>query len=341
MKTCNPQARSTRAAWNPALLVFPAVLGACGPEEGGSGPDASDEPVVLRLEDDHNYRFESSLSIPVVETASGVDLDICWTDVERDLLCHEVDPAQDIDNVALLRFGGLTHQEIEELLVATELSMSDVSGYLAGETDGRSTCGKLSDLTLFGTQVDVTEEYVEDTSTSYMLVFTTGTVPGVGSRTMVFIDPKESSTTTQVDAPPGCGGELALHFQAELSPTHLEVPNRGPWRLDWGAATVDGAGHPLERVPIDAVLVGFYADLTPTEVEAQILDLEIVATHLWELEVTSGHIVELDEFEARDGGEPFSGFDQGPGTWILGLMCRTCQNPAPVVLAVLEPKEAQ
>ena len=36
-------------------------------------------------------------------------------------------------------------------------------------------------------------------------------------------------------------------------------------------------------------------------------------------------------------GELFTGFDRGPGVWLLALMCSTCQNPAPILLTVLEP----
>ena len=41
---------------------------------------------------------------------------------------------------------------------------------------------------------------------------------------------------------------------------------------------------------------------------------------------------------ARDGGGAFPGFDtDADGVWLVGLLCSGCQNPAPVVLSILEP----
>jgi hypothetical protein len=36
---------------------------------------------------------------------------------------------------------------------------------------------------------------------------------------------------------------------------------------------------------------------------------------------------------------PFAGFSRNDGIWALGLLCTTCQNPAPVVLTILEPSD--
>ena len=77
------------------------------------------------------------------------------------------------------------------------------------------------------------------------------------------------------------------------------------------------------------------------DLEAQILDLELIATSLWELPLDGGRSADLSRARRRDDGSAFSGFTSSePGVWIMGLMCRTCQNPAPLVLNILEPGTA-
>ena len=41
---------------------------------------------------------------------------------------------------------------------------------------------------------------------------------------------------------------------------------------------------------------------------------------------------------AKDAsGKPFAGFASSDGVWAVALMCSTCQVPAPIALAVLNP----
>src|SRR6185369_6398014 len=145
-----------------------------------------------------------SLSVPIVETSSAVDLDICWSDIATDLQCHPVSATADLDNVALLRISHLTKEQVQIRLAAGTLSQADVAGYLEFPTDHTNTCTKLSQFTLFGTKVDGPSMYVESTDYTYLLLFTKGTTPGQGARTMVFLDPKASSTNTKVDGQVGC-----------------------------------------------------------------------------------------------------------------------------------------
>ena len=69
------------------IVSFPVLvtlaLAACG---GSSTPDVTRGNVLLH--DDNNYQTTASLTVPVVETAPAMDLDICWTGVASDLQCH-------------------------------------------------------------------------------------------------------------------------------------------------------------------------------------------------------------------------------------------------------------
>lgn len=316
--------RSTRP-WAAAALCL-----ACGGDEA-----ASDEGAIV-LTDAQNYSLESSLSIPAIETASGADLDICWSGLMSDLQCHPVDPQPDLDNLALLRFLHLSHDAVEARLTSGQLAQSEIDGYLEYRTDHASTCAKLSSMSFFGTPIQIADEYRESSDHSYMLLLSEGTTPGVGARGMIFVTPTASSTNTRVDVPSGCG---LLDVSADLSSAERVIlPAEGPWPIDWRNLSQDGQGNPIVFESIDSVLLGFYAGMSVADLESDILDLELNATALWELPLTGGRTADLARARERDGGAPFAGFARPePGVWVMGLMCSTCQNPAPVVLTVLEP----
>jgi hypothetical protein len=64
-------------------------------------------------------------------------------------------------------------------------------------------------------------------------------------------------------------------------------------------------------------------------------------TKLWELPLTGGRTADLSKATLRGSGTAFPGFSTTePGVWMLGLMCSTCQNPAPLLLTVVEPAGA-
>jgi hypothetical protein len=331
-------ARTVPSRQNTLLLVLLPLFAslACG---GSSETEGGPSPTSIVLSDTNNYSLQSSLAIPTVETASGTDLDICWTNVVSDLQCHALAPQADLDTVGLLRFLGLGEDEVEAKLTSGQLSMSEVAGYLAYETDHTSTCAKLSSLSFFGTPIQILEQYRESPDYTYMLLFAEGTTPGVGARAMTFVKPTAGSTNTRVDAPSGCG---LLDVTADLSSAErVSLPAEGPWVVDWRNVTRDGQGNEIVFESIDGVLLGFYAGMTVPDLEAGILDLELMATSLWEVRLTGGRTADLASARARGENIPFPGFARDEaGVWAMGLMCSTCQNPAPVVLSILEPSAA-
>ena len=323
------------------------TLSACEDPEDGEDSDGADSDDSddgddgdgnVVLQDDNNYSNQSSLSIPVIQTAPG-DFEVCWGDIVKDIQCHDLVPEEDIDAVALLRLVNLTYAEAEDALSSDELDSSNIGGYLALETaeDADGTCAQASSMTLAGTPVDIEEQYVESDEVTYLLLFNTGTTLGVGARTMTFLEPTSASNNTQVSA--AADSCDILDFSASLSDSQpASIPIDGPWVIDWSNVTTNGSGNPLIYEKVDGVLVAFYEGLSVAELEEQILDLEYIYTGMWELETSGGRSADLADAVERDGSEAFPGFDNGAeGTWVLGLMCSTCQNPAPLVLTVLEP----
>jgi hypothetical protein len=152
---------------------------------------------------------------------------------------------------------------------------------------------------------------------------------------MTFVKPTEASSNTKVDMPSGCG---MLEFAADLSLAKtVSVSAKAPWVVDWQDVTVDGQHNPIADESIDRLLVGFYEGKTVAELEAQIFDIESIATSLWEIPLSGGKKADLSLSRERTSGETFTGFERGDGVWLLGLTCSTCQNPQPVVLSVLDP----
>jgi hypothetical protein len=318
-------------------ILLGALLAAC--ESSDATSDKSNGAGGnLRLADENNYSAQSGLTIPAIETASAADLEICWTDVVKDLQCHDVAPDEDLDTVALLRFAHLSEAEIAAELTTGQLAQSEVDGYAdVVITEFDSTCTKLSEFSFFESEIELEEEYFESDERKYLMLFSKGTNPGVGARSMIFLRPSKSSTNKKVDGPTGCG---MLEFSADLASLEpLAVPSEGPWILDWGDVTRDGQGYGIEDVPIDGVLLGFYEGKSVDDLEEQVLDLTLIATESWEIELERGDTVDLSRARGRNGEGAFEGFErEEEGVWLLGLTCSMCQNPAPVVLTILEPE---
>lgn len=326
----------------PALLVAGAAVmtASCGNGDEGDGG------TNIELTDANNYSSVSVIDLKVIDTAAGQNLDICWTDATQDLQCHAVDPQEDIDGLTLSRFPNATEADVESKLGSEPIDQNQLTGVLTFKSDHESTCTTLYDFSEIGEpepNLDRIEQIYEATEDDiYLLTFSRGTTPGVGTATMLLLNPTPDSTNTTVNAETGCGD--LLDFTAHLEGDPVPIPIDGPWVIDWRGVKKDSTGNDFPRGEVDAALVGFYKDLTVSDIEERIFDIEQedVATTIWEIQLSSGQItdrrVDLAEAVERGGTELFPGFQtDSEGTWLLALTCSTCQNPAPPLLAVLEP----
>jgi len=320
------------------LSMFVPVAASCGgssnsPDGGGTGPVGN---VVMR--DENSYTSMSSLTIPVIQTASGADLQVCWADIMKDILCHDVSATMDIDNVAFLQIPGFPKDVIEDRLAKGTLSPNDVAVYREYNTTGSTTCANLSSFKFGSTLVPATD-YVTAANKTYMMLFTTGTVQGSGARTMVFLDPVASSTNTMVAAP--ASGCAILDFDATLTTrTPLSIPATGEWVVDWSQITKDSMGNKVQFQFIDSLMIGYYEGKTVAELQAMFKDIDRIATTLWTVDVPTGQ-KHMDLHMAKtEAGAAFPGFT-GTGVYAVALMCSTCQVPAPVALSILQPVAAQ
>lgn len=293
-----------------------------------------DKVTTIELTDANNYTLGGSVDLPSYPTVSGANVSFDWATLVQDIQCHDVDPSVDIDNAALVRFS-LTEAEVEEGLARNSLKQSDNTGYLEVHTEG-ATSAELVDMTLFGTPVDITQEYAEGLGT-YMLILTTGTDPGVGARTLAFLAPSASSDVTSVTLGDACGMlDLQVDFSGLTAVSVPEGEGEG-WEVDWSALTTDGQGNAFPATGVDRLDIGYYESLTIDDIEANFLDVEQLATKMYSLALTGGTTASLDG--AKAGTEAFTGFS-GEGLWLLALRCSRCYNPAPLFFTVLDPTGA-
>ncbi len=319
-------------------LLGGVLLSGCSSDSGGSSGGSS---TSIALTDENNFTTETVLDIPMHEVSAGADVEVCWDAVDADLQCHSLKPDEELDNVTLLTFGNQTTDDVKEKLKEPYLPSSDLDSFFEHNTAPGQTCAHLSDLVFGSTAMDIGEDFPEADDDVYMMTFTTGTKPGLGTRTMMFLKPTSDSGVTEVAASSGCG---ILDYTANLHDLEpLSVPADGPWVVDWSKLTRDGEGNAPPFTRIDRVLVGFYEGKDTGYLEENIFDIEQESTHIytriWEIELEEGRSANLADAVDRDDGSHFDGFHaDAEGVWMLGLMCDECQNPAPILLTVLEPE---
>jgi hypothetical protein len=298
-------------------------------DDSGDGQEIDPDSLVI-LADDENFSYVGDLVLTSTQTAELSDLHFDWSEVANDLQCHAMDPAADVDNLALMVFPNLSQEEVALELSNDSLQQRDLGAYISFENDDHLTEADLTDLTFFGTDPEIVSEYAEGSGT-WMLLLASGTTPGVGTRILHFIEPLASSENTEIDFPDGCG---MLDFDADLlSKQTTAISTEGPWVLDWTDLSIDGRGNDFNHSSIDGVMVGRYADLSVEDLQNQFLDIELMADDLWTIELTGGSTADLANLS---GDTPFTDFS-AEGTWIVALRCSLCSNPAPLFLSVLAP----
>jgi hypothetical protein len=310
------------------------ALVVCGCSSGASSGAGAKANVFFT--DANNYSSTSSLTLPTIMTPSGADFMICWDQIMKDLQCHSVTPLTDIDSVTVLEISNPDAGAIESLLANGSID-SEVHAPYQYLSDHTSACAKLSQFSFAGVSINVGSDYLPDPTMQWMVLFATGTQPGYGSRTMAFLDPTSSSSASMIEAPDGCG---ILDFTANLtSLTKLSIPAKGPWVIDWSGVTKDSAGNDAILPKLDSLLLGYYPGMQPSDLQAQFFNIQQIANPLYQMTFNGASSTSADLANAKDSnGTAFSGFTSTSGTWAVGLLCSSCQNPAPVALTILNPQ---
>jgi len=315
---------------------------ACG---GSSNPPAQTWPKGnIVLTDANNFTSATTLHIPTTQTAAGADLMVCWDGLMKDLLCHDIAGTNTIDNVSFLQIPNMSHDQVAAKLAVGQLDENLVKVYRDYHTSKMpsSKCTTLSTMVLGSSTLMPAMNYTEPAAgktVTYMLLFATGTTPGVGSRAMTFIEPTASSTTMNVAAPDACSNSV-LDFHATLG-ADMSIPatDSTKWHVDWSQITKDSFGNEVNFTKIDNVLLGFYQGKTKADLMTQFKDIDMIATTLYKGPVPAGaRDINLSTLKVDGTGAAFSGFTQTDGVWAIGVTCSQCQVPAPVLLSILTPQ---
>lgn len=327
----------TREIPTPAVAIaassFVLLLAACG--SGGDEQPSGNASITNA----NNYKASGTLNVPHVTTAPGADLNVCWPSLTQDILCHEVAPKDDILATTFLRIPNMTEKEITAQFTTGTFDAGVVDLYVMFKVawEPGATCAPLSKFKLGGKVMEPATDYVVDAKYKYLLLFAASEAAGEGTKSLVFLDPTEGSTITQVDAPNGCPDVLS--FDADLTtPQPVNIPAQGPYVIEWSKLTQDGLGKPVTFLTIDSLIVAFYATpMTVAELEAKALDYDRIATVLYQVPIVDGATsVDLTLAKTSDG-TPFTDFSRTDGFWAVGLLCSTCQIPAPIAVAILNP----
>ncbi len=353
MRHAFPHSLATRASRALPILAAPALVAlascftGCSSEGTAPTPTPPDESDSTEITTAANYiTTDSNLIVESYPVAAEDDIEICWNEISVDIQGHAVDPDADINMVSFVRVKSGDTEEVAELLNTGELGDEHLDGNWEFKPDAGEDCAPLSKFQSLGDQsfLDPEQYFQVDEDMTYLLIFASGSKPGFGARTMIFIEPTAGSSETEVSAPADTSGNLT--FDVDLSsPDKLKMPAEGPWKITWPSITTDNHGNDLIKNAIDRVLIGFYEDQEVADLEAGFLDLDQKTeaaggpTRSWELKVPKGTTAILDDAVGRNGEGAFTGFETDKdGTWLIGAFCGECRNPAPVIVTILDPQ---
>jgi hypothetical protein len=322
-----------------ALLALAApACGSNNPGTGRNGGSVACNGTALIASEANDYAFTSTLTFPPVTVAPKSDLTFDWSGVTKDFLGHPLDTKKDLNSILVLMWK-LTLADLQTKLNADALAQRDlVTLPLTYTTDGSGTSAKLLAFSNTG-KPDATTilSFLDSTNYppanyTYTLMAATGTTLGEGTRMIQSFQLDPASTNTSVTMKTD---STKLTYTANLhtlTPTGIPA-GKSAITLDWSKMTKNALGNDFVLSNITKALVGHYTQ-TPTELEGQFLDLELIATKLYLGTIASGTTVDFSTL-ATSSGETFSGIDD-TGTWVVALQCGGCRNPAPWYLSVLK-----
>jgi len=230
-------------------------------------------------------------------------------------------------------FQHLSEEEVEIGLSENSLQQVDMTLFVNNTDLDGSACIFISNLTLFGTDIDVEQYFTASYGATWLFTLNTGTVPAVGTRMAAFLAPTAGSDVDLVELD---NTSTVLNFTVDLTTlTKVGAQAGVPLTADWSALNTSGLGIDFTPGDVDQMMLGFYETLTPEDLEGQFLDVELVADQLWTMDLET---VSNGDLAGLQGDTTFNGIDNN-GTWLLAMRCTTCPNPAPPFLTILEACE--
>ncbi len=289
----------------------------------------------------NDYAFSSSITLPPVTVAQMSNLAFDWSGLTHDFEGHALDPSKDL-GMAIVMFWSLPLADFERQLNADALFTSDLilSPPLSLVLAPGGTAAQLYDFTINTTPVTpaMINQYFDATmytpaNASFIVGVQSGIDLGRQLRMLQSFNLDPTSTNMKVALK---DDSTKLTYSANLHDlTITGVPAGTPaLTLDWSQMTTNGLGRPFTQGVVTSAIVGHYAQ-TPAQLEAQFLDLDRIAMATYRADITYGSVLDFSTLKDANGAS-FPGVDDS-GTWLVGLTCGNCRNPAPWYMTILKP----
>jgi len=288
----------------------------------------------------NNYKFTSTITLPPVTVAAMSNLTFDWSGLTKDFLGRPMNPATDL-GAALMMIWDLPRADFEVALNADMLYTADLvvspplNLPIAGVTSGRLydflVNGTAVTPAMFNTYFDA-GKYTPGNST-FIVAVQTGVDLGRDIRMLQAFNLDAASTVTNVAV---TDASTKLTYAANLHDlTIAGVPaGSSSLTLDWSQMKTNALGHAFTEGYVTSAVVGHYTQ-TPAQLEAGFLDLDSIAVTTYRADIEAGSVLDFTSLKDENGAA-FPGID-GNGTWLVGLICGNCRNPAPWYMTILAP----
>ena len=289
----------------------------------------------------NNYSFTSTITLSPVTVKDMSNLMFDWSGVSKDFLGHSLTPATGL-NSAIVMLWDLDRSHLETALIADMLFTSDliVSPPLSLALSGQ-TSANLYDFTINGTALEpaMFNQYFDSTlytpaNSTFLVGVQQGTELGRNIKMLQAFQVSASSSATKVTL---TNDSTKLSYSANLhNLTITGVPGGTPaLMLDWTAMHTNALGAPFAEGSVTSAVVGHYTQ-SPGELESKFLDLDTLATNYYRANIDSGSVLDFTTLKDDKTGASFPGIT-ADGTWLVGLICGNCRNPAPWYMTILKP----
>lgn len=329
-----------------------AFVSACGSSDTPSGTSGcTSKPVTVAQQpvtcggativakEANDYSFSSTITLPPVAVKQMTNLKFDWTGVTKDFLGHTLQPG-DL-NTALAMLWALKLSDLEAALNADELFLQDlVVSPPPSMAITSNTSAMLYDFTINGTPLtsDMINSYFDGSvytpaNSTFLFGVQHGTELGREMKMLqaFTIDASSSNTTVNVT-----NESTSMTCQVSLrNLTITGVPGgTAALTLDWSQMQTNALGAQFQEGYVTSAVVGHYTQ-TPEELEKKFLDLDTIATKYYRANIDTGSVLDFSTLKDSSGAS-FPGVDD-TGTWMVGLICGNCRNPAPWYMTILKP----
>ena len=279
-----------------------------------------------QIAQENNYEFVGNLTLAELEAQPETDLTIDWSAVTTDLRGRPFDGTP--DQVALLGCS-FTKEEVIQRLDQNQFTADTCTTQFLFDTVGDMDQVTTTSFEIIGNPLVPADNFLVDERN--WLVSILDTAGGRDDALMTsFLNFVDDSTETVV---PLDDASTALDFTVSLDRPRVSVG--GSTVFDWSDVTTDVFGNPFDPLRGDELLIAWFNTTDISEIEEVFLQLDTAADEVYRSSVFGFTQADAALATSDADGSTFGGFTS-EGTWLVGLGCTACLNPAPLILVVID-----